>query len=166
VRGRERETEHTSRHQVSSPCCSALCSAATWLTPTPLSRGVCVFMAAAFQQQEQSRCCDSTVCCCFRLLPAERSRLNAVSGDPQQQAGSLGRHLSKSASDLSTSRRDDLDKDGGRSVLVQSSTTQAHSTSNVPQVAHKAHHSFFSTLKVRENSVSLIVNVTRHDADR
>ncbi|XP_033608246.1 multiple C2 and transmembrane domain-containing protein isoform X2 [Cryptotermes secundus] len=80
--------------------------------------------------------------------PAERSRLNVGSGDPQQ-GGLIGRHLSKSASDLSTSQRDDHDKVGERSALAQTSTTQAHSTSNVPQVTHKAHHSFFSTLKIR-----------------
>lgn len=82
-------------------------------------------------------------------LSAERSRLNVGSDDPKQQTGLLSRHLSKSASDLSTSRRDNHEKESGRSVLAQTATTQAHSTSNVPQVAHKTHHSFFSTLKIR-----------------
>jgi hypothetical protein len=101
------------------------------------------------EQQQRGSCCNCPVCyCCFSLFPAERSRLNVGSGDAQQQGGLIGRHLSKSASDLSTSQRDDHDKVGERSALVQTSTTQAHSTSNVPQVAHKTHHSFFSTLKV------------------
>ncbi|PSN35795.1 hypothetical protein C0J52_26340 [Blattella germanica] len=78
----------------------------------------------------------------------ERSRLNVDTGSSEaQQGGYLGKHLSKSASDLSTTRRDDRDKEGERSALAQTSTTQAQSTSNVPQVAHKTHHSFFSTLK-------------------
>jgi hypothetical protein len=82
------------------------------------------------------------------LIPAEMSRLNVGSDDAKQQGGLFSRHLSKSASDLSTSRRDDREKESERSVLAQTTTTQARSTSNVPQVAHKTHHSFFSTLKV------------------
>ncbi|KAJ9576043.1 hypothetical protein L9F63_007143, partial [Diploptera punctata] len=60
---------------------------------------------------------------CFSLMneePAvesERSRLNVDTGDNQQQGAILARHLSKSASDLSTTRRDDRDKEAERSAL-------------------------------------------------
>jgi hypothetical protein len=116
----------------------------------PIRRLTIAAAASSLCPQQRQRCCgDSTVCCCwFCLIPEERSRLNVGSGDPKQQGGLLNRHLSKSASDLSTSRRDNHEKESARSALAQTSTAQAHSTSNVPQVAHKTHHSFFSTLKV------------------
>jgi len=123
-------------------CTHFLCGPIRRLTIAAAASSVC-------PQQRQRNCDGSTVCCCwFCLIPAERSRLNVGSDDPKLQGGLLSRHLSKSASDLSTSRRDDREKERARSVLPQTSTTQAYSTSNVPQVAHKAHHSFFSTLKV------------------
>ena len=131
-------------------CAHFLCGPARRLTVVTEASSVC-------PQQRQRSCDDSTVCCCwFCLIPAERSQLNVGSDDPKQQTGLLSRHLSKSASDLSTSRRDNHEKESGRSVLAQTSTTQAHSTSNVPQVAHKTHHSFFSTLKVSRQIIALV----------
>jgi len=131
-------------------CARFLCGPVWRLTIAAAASSIC-------PQQRKRSCDNSTVCCCwFCLIPADRSRLNAGSDDPKQQSGLLSRHLSKSASDLSTSRRDNHEKESARSVLAQTSTTQAHSTSNVPQVAHKTHHSFFSTLKVsRQITVSV-----------
>ena len=131
-------------------CAHFLCGPVRRLTIAAAASSVC-------KQQRQRSCDDSTVCCSwFCLIPAERSRLNVGSDDPKQQSGLLSRHLSKSASDLSTSRRDNHEKESARSVLAQTSTAQAHSTSNVPQVAHKTHHSFFSTLKVSRQIIASV----------
>ena len=120
------------------------------------NRRLAITAAVSLRSRQRQRSCDDrTVCCCwFCLIPAQRSRLNVGSDDAKQQGGLLGRHLSKSASDLSTSRRDDCEKESERSVLAKTSTAQAHSTSNVPQVAHKTHHSFFSTLKVSRQIIA------------
>jgi len=158
----ERESEH---RVYSSPCSLVLFSPPQWPNPTSQRRGgggggIVIMTAAFHKQQEQRSCGDGTICCCcFCLLPAERSRLNVGSGDPQQQSGILVRHLSKSASDLSTTRGDDHDRRGGRLPLAKTSTAQAQSAFNVPQVTHKTHHSFFSTLKVRQDRNVLIGHV-------